>query len=387
MDRPVSTNTDRCSNRGDLQVIFYKHILELGIDVRLGRRVTDLFEDENEAGVVVNGERIVADCVLACNGVHSNSRSFIIGRSDKPIATGYAVFRAWFDGKEARKDPKLAWAFEGKHDKMETYIGRDVHCIIGTGRRAQDIVWTCTHKDTWDIAESWSYPGKIADVLKVVEGWDQRIIDLVKWTPESQLVDYKLVWRDPLPGWTSKHGRMILLGDSAHPFLPTSGQGAGQAVEDAGTIAICLEMAGKDRVQLALKTCEKIRYALASSARQPMMWTLTIIRYARATLAQKIGIETRDAWHNFDVEEFKKDKRSIEMPRPDWLFGHDPQEYAYEEFETAANAVLTGGPYTPRNVPPPGESHRTGDFTGKKIKAWVDYDKDRRQDVPLRAKL
>ncbi len=75
------------------------------------------------------------------------------------------------------------------------------------------------------------------------------------------------------------------------------------------------------------------------------------------------------------------------MPRPDWLFGHDPQEYAYEEFETAANAVLTRGPYTPRNVPPPGETHRTGDFTGKKIKAWLKYDKSREEDVPFRAKL
>ena len=254
-----SAGSGYAAHRGRLQTIFYEHVRDLGIDVRLGHRITELFENEHEAGVIVNGQRVVADCVLACNGIHSNSRSFIIGRTDKPFATGFAVFRAWFDAAEARNDPKLAWAFEGKHDKMETYIGPDVHCIIGTGQQTQDIVWTCTHKDTWNIEESWSYPGKIVDALKVVEGWDQRIIDLIKKTPESQLIDYKLLWREPLPGWTSKEGRMILLGDSAHPFLPTSGQGAGQAVEDAGTIAICLELAGKDRVPLALKACEKMR--------------------------------------------------------------------------------------------------------------------------------
>ena len=61
------------------------------------------------------------------------------------------------------------------------------------------------------------------------------------------------------------------------------------------------------------------------------------------------------------------------MPRPEWLFGHDPQAYAYEEYETAANAVKTKGPYTPRNIPPPGENHRTGDFTGKKMQAWIKH--------------
>ena len=52
---------------------------------------------------------------------------------------------------------------------------------------------------------------------------------------------------------------MMLVGDSAHPFLPTSGQGAGQAVEDAATIAICLELAGKQGISLALRASEKIR--------------------------------------------------------------------------------------------------------------------------------
>lgn len=96
-------------------------------------------------------------------------------------------------------------------------------------------------------------------------------------------------------------------------------------------------------------------------------------RYARATLAQQIGVETRDAWHKTDWEAVKKNPKILEMPRPEWLFGHDPQEYAYEEFDTAATAVVTGSKdYVPRNVPPPGQDHRTGDFSGKKMKAFRD---------------
>lgn len=98
---------------------------------------------------------------------------------------------------------------------------------------------------------------------------------------------------------------------------------------------------------------------------------LIVSRYARATLAQKIGVETRDAWHKTDWEAVKKNPKLLEMPRPDWLFGHDPQEYAYEEFLTAAYSFMTGCDYIPRNIPPPGQTHRTGDFSGKKMKAWT----------------
>lgn len=37
-------------------------------------------------------------------------------------------------------------------------------------------------------------------------------------------LDYKLVYRDPLPTWVSKHGRTVLAGDSAHPHVPTAQQ-------------------------------------------------------------------------------------------------------------------------------------------------------------------
>lgn len=57
---------------------------------------------------------------------------------------------------------------------------------------------------------------------------------IVSKTPEEMLVDWKLVYRDPLPTWVSPKARILLLGDSAHPFLPTSAQGATQALEDGG---------------------------------------------------------------------------------------------------------------------------------------------------------
>lgn len=66
-------------------------------------------------------------------------------------------------------------------------------------------------------------------------GFSENFKEVVRNTPADRLVDYKLVWRDPLETWLSTSKKIVLLGDAAHCHLPTSAQGACQAVEDAVT--------------------------------------------------------------------------------------------------------------------------------------------------------
>jgi arginine deiminase len=43
-----------------------------------------------------------------------------------------------------------------------------------------------------------------------------------------------------------------------------------------------------------------------------------------------MGIETRDVWVKTDWDEVKKNPQVLAQPRPNRLFTHDPQAYAYE---------------------------------------------------------
>lgn len=45
--------------------------------------------------------------------------------------------------------------------------------------------------------------------------------------------------KDPLKTW--HRGRVILIGDAAHAMLPTQGQGASQAIEDAEALGAFFE--------------------------------------------------------------------------------------------------------------------------------------------------
>ncbi|KZO94402.1 FAD/NAD(P)-binding domain-containing protein [Calocera viscosa TUFC12733] len=310
-------------HRGEFHEIFFNFAKEIGVEIQLGQRVEEYWEEEGKAGVVVDGKRLEADLVIGADGVRSKARKLVLGYDDKPHSSGYAVWRTWFTSEELAKDPLTEWITKG--DSHTGWFGPDVHFLAASLKKGKDISWVCTHQDDADIEESWSFPGKIEDVLKVVGDWDPVVQTLVKKTPPETLVDWKLVYRDPLPTWVSKGARTCLLGDAAHPFLPTSIQGASQAMEDGVVLAACLHAAGKDRVPLAVRCYERIRYE-------------------RCRRAQRLGETNRDNWHKADFDNvLEKDKaEGIKLPTPPWLFSHDSETDAYRVFPQVSKDILEG---------------------------------------------
>lgn len=143
----------------------------------------------------------------------------------------------------------------------------------------------------------------------------QKILDI---TPDP-LIDWKLVYREPLPTWISPKRRIALIGDAAHPFLPTSIQGASQAMEDGATIAVCLSRCGKAHIQEGIAAFEALRYE-------------------RVRAAQKTGETTRDTWHKADFDAAKKNPDSMKLKREEWLLSFDAEEYAEKNY--AATVAL-----------------------------------------------
>lgn len=170
-------------------------------------------------------------------------------------------------------------------------------------------------QDEADIEDSWSTPGRIEDCLKVVEGWDPVVQEIVKATPTETLVDWKLIYRDPLQTWVSPKQRIALIGDAAHPFLPTSIQGASQSMEDGTTLAVCLEKCGGPQgISEALMAYQSIRYE-------------------RVLKAQKTGETTRDKWHKADFEQVRKNPQILKLQREPWLLDFDSEKHAYEVYD------------------------------------------------------
>ncbi|KAM7218465.1 6-hydroxynicotinate 3-monooxygenase [Rhypophila decipiens] len=320
-------------HRGELHDIVWRHLVGRGVKIRMSTRVEDYFEHDGDeakgikphAGVVIAGtkERLIADVVIAAEGVRSRGRKIVLGFDENPKSSGYAVYRAWFKSDQVAKNPLL------KHlvvngDTHQGFIGPDIHFLCSTLKNGSEINWVFTHIDDGNIEESWQFPGKPEEALKYLDGWCPIVHELVKSTPEGRLIDYKLVYRDPLPTFISPKARIVLIGDSAHPFLPTSIQGASQSIEDGVTLATCLELSGQGDIPRALRAFEKLRYE-------------------RVHRAQAMGPKTRERWHKADWNEVWKNPSMIHLEREEWLLNFDAEKDAYDRYEEVVEQLKAEG--------------------------------------------
>jgi 2-polyprenyl-6-methoxyphenol hydroxylase-like FAD-dependent oxidoreductase len=172
-------------------------------------------------------------------------------------------------------------------------------------------------------------------MLNLIKDWPigQRLWSVIRHTRRQKFINYPLLNHDPLDRWVSSNGRLILIGDAAHPLSPAAGQGASQGIEDASVLATALSLAGKHQVPLALRVAERIRYP-------------------RASAVQLISHRANEGWKNQDWDAFDPDEPTLaSLPLETWIFGHDSEAYTEREFQRAARAVEQGIKYHATNVP------------------------------------
>lgn len=94
-----------------------------------------------------------------------------------------------------------------------------------------------------------------ARVLELFAGWAEPVEAIIAATPAEDIVERPIVDRSPLTHWSK--GSVTLLGDAAHPVVPSLGQGANMAFEDAYELAECL--ANAPNIETALHAYETSR--------------------------------------------------------------------------------------------------------------------------------
>lgn len=106
--------------------------------------------------------------------------------------------------------------------------------------------------------DGWSQRGSKETLLSVYKDFTAEVHDILSLADVESLKVWPLLDMDQLPTWIN--GRLALLGDAAHPFLPHQGQGGGIAIEDAASIAALLPRGiSKEEVPERLKLYEQCR--------------------------------------------------------------------------------------------------------------------------------
>lgn len=254
--QPLMDMAGHIGHRGDYHEAFLQGVRDAGIPIHMGSEVMSFDEGGAATGkpsvTFKDGTVEEADVIVGADGIKSRARELVLGFSDAPKSSGYSCWRAYFPGEHLREDP-LCRDFVD-HDCVNIWIGEDTHLVQNTLRDGKEFNWIITrklsHEADMEIKESWSQEGDLKDVIAHITTLDPTIAAAIKKTPS--LLDWKICYRDPLPTWVSKSHKIALLGDSCHPHLPTSAQGASQATESAAVLAVCLKLAGKNQVPLAV---------------------------------------------------------------------------------------------------------------------------------------
>lgn len=192
------------------------------------------------------------DVVVGCDGVHSAVRAWMQPDEGGPLWNGVTMWRGvtemppFLDGRTMVVAGVL-------RRRMVVYPIRD----LDDGRQLVNWVAEVRTEDGRPMPrQDWDRQADVSEPFGHFADFDFGWLDVPTMIQKAaQIYVYPMVDRDPLPTWT--RGRVVLLGDAAHPMYPVGSNGASQAIIDARILA--RELALHDSIDDALLSYEQQR--------------------------------------------------------------------------------------------------------------------------------
>lgn len=236
-------------SRAGLQSIFLKKVKEINVPLRYGHKISAIREVDLQENTVVsfeNGLCISADVIVGADGrMNSRARKFVCGDST-PVWQGFVNFTGLIQHSSSLRLNNKILDFWGCGERFGIVPLAD-----------NRYYWAACKATSQDSGPSGPFSTEVKDYLQgVFSDWPPVVGQVISETPEAAIRRIRVYDHDPPEKWYRQN--VCLAGDAAHAALPTSGQGACQAAEDAWHFAETLSRAEGD-IQLAFPEFQKIR--------------------------------------------------------------------------------------------------------------------------------
>lgn len=193
--------------------------------VRTGVRVARYEQQDGHVTVVCDdGERLDTDLLVGADGLHSVVRAQLVG-DGAPRYAGYTSWRGVTPAGTVAPPDRVTESW-GRGERFGLVS-------IGFG----EIYWFAVA----NAPAGGNDRDVRAELLARFGGWHPPVRAVLEATPADRIIRTDIADRDPIDRWHD--GGVVLLGDAAHPMTPNLGQGAAQAIEDAGALARALTSA------------------------------------------------------------------------------------------------------------------------------------------------
>jgi 2-polyprenyl-6-methoxyphenol hydroxylase-like FAD-dependent oxidoreductase len=209
--------------------------------VRLGHDFGYFERQNSSVGIhFSNGISMEHDFLIGADGIRSRVRSQLLGIRE-PIFRGYTIWRglARLTGTVSKGSNSETWG-----------RGKRFGILSAGGDR---FTWYATANT--DSGHIDSHEGRQRELVQMFAGWHQPVESLIAGTEEGAILKNGAYDLPPLKRWGQ--GRVMLLGDAAHPCTPNLGLGGCMALEDA--LVLAKSFSGEATPELALSRYESLR--------------------------------------------------------------------------------------------------------------------------------
>ncbi|KKY17287.1 putative monooxygenase fad-binding protein [Diplodia seriata] len=230
-------------HRIDLHAALKRRAAEAGVVLRTGCPVEKV--DCGTAQVrLAGGEVKTADLVVAADGLHSVAREAVVGQRFETRSSGKCCYR-WLMPYEAFAEDDELRMFAEEPGVLTELTGGDRRIVFYpcSGGKLMNCAAFVPVGEVGEIQPGWNQSGNKEKLLGSFSGFAPSVKKMLGKAPEDSVAVWDLLDLDVLPTWVN--GRVALVGDAAHPFLPYMGQGI--AVEDAARHLQLYEQCRKER--------------------------------------------------------------------------------------------------------------------------------------------
>jgi salicylate hydroxylase len=234
-------------HRADLHQILRNAVDERGIEVRLGKRLSNLgFSDTKVRLEFANGTKNDADFVVGADGLKSCVRKLF--NPAAPHFTGHVAYRAL-----APATPEI----DALVSQPGMHIGPGKMVVRYPLRKGEllNLVFFA-RQDGW-TEDGWSIPASPHDLDRLYDDWCPAVRSMIAGIDHKTLFKWAINAHHPLSTWVA-NGKVTLVGDAAHAMTPFLGQGAATGIEDAVILARCV--GAEESLSKALARYQAARY-------------------------------------------------------------------------------------------------------------------------------
>lgn len=271
-----------------------KYATDAGARVRFGAAVTRVSDDATRASVTLEGgEELSADLVVAADGIKSYTRRSVLSDLGSPEQWEPIVDHTTFYGfgvtaTDLASDPSSTKLTENTN--INTWKGEGGFVVTRYSSKFNRVGLLFAIQGETDQKGLWDENGDIEHVRRF---FSSSCSDMIKALKLADACDRWRVAEVPnLPRWSSKAGRVVLLGDAAHAMHPNAAQGYSTIIEDIGVLQLLLSGSAEATVPEVVNVWQAICKPRAERVKEFSRWNT---KHLSGRTEHAIGVSHADS--------------------------------------------------------------------------------------------